>query len=334
MKRKIVVLGDGGWGTTLSILLNQKGEEVTLWGIFPEYISLIKEKRENPKFLPNIKISASIQLTSDIKEALDDKTIIISTVPSQHFRKICKKIAPYLKKETMIISASKGIENDSLKRMSEVIKDELKTEKIVVLSGPSHAEETVKGCPTTVVAASEREELAKKTQELFISDKFRVYTHSDVIGVELGGSLKNVIAIAAGMCDGMDLGNNAKAALLTRAMVEITRLGTSMGAKQSTFFGLSGMGDLITTCVSEYGRNKRFGFSIAQGKSKDEILNETDMVVEGVATAKSVYALGKKYQVEMPITQAVYDVLFNKVEPKQAVLNLMTRSPKSEEKIL
>lgn len=331
MKREIAVLGDGGWGTALSIILNSKGEKVTLWGVFPEYISLLEQKRENIKFLPKIKIPKAIKLTSNLKEALTGKKIIILAIPSQHLREICKKMKPYFLKDTLIISVSKGIENKTLKRMSEVIKEELGAHKIAVLSGPSHAEETIRNCPTTVVAACYKKELALKVQKLLFTDTFRIYTHSDIVGVELGGALKNVIAIAAGMCTGLNLGSNATSALLTRGIAEITRLGMKMGAKKGTFSGLSGIGDLITTCISEYGRNKTFGQTIAGGKSQTKVLRETEMVVEGVATAKSAYALAKQYQVETPIINAVYAVLYKNIPPKQALAKLMSRSPKSEE---
>jgi glycerol-3-phosphate dehydrogenase (NAD(P)+) len=328
---KIAVIGDGGWGTTLSILLAQKGNEVYLWGAFADYVDYLNNHRENIKFLPEIKIPQSIYITSDMKTALDGTEIAVLAVPSQHARAVAKKMKPFLSSSTLLVSASKGIEIDSKKRMSEVLNEVLDTENLAVLSGPSIAIEVANGIPTTVVSASLGDmSAAKKVQEVFITDKFRVYTGDDPVGIELGGSLKNVIAIAAGINDGLGLGSNSKSALMIRGITEISRLGAAMGAVTNTFWGLSGIGDLITTCISQYGRNRWFGEEIGRGKKPKEALAETEMVVEGFATTKAAYQLSGEKKIEMPITEQMYEVLYNNKDPKLAVKDLMTREPKAE----
>lgn len=328
--KSICIIGDGGWGTTLAVLLSKKGYDVTLWGAFPDYVEIVKRNRENIKFLPGVKIPDETKLTSSLEEALRNKELVVLAVPSQFMRGVLEMMRMHKLPCDKFVSVTKGIENNTLKRMSEVIYDCLGKKKLAVLSGPTIALEVANGSPTTAVCASEDSELAKEVQDVFMTDRFRVYTSADVIGVELGGSLKNIIAIAAGSCDGLGFGSNAKAALLTRGLVEIVRLGAAMGAKKETFYGLSGLGDLTTTCVSQYSRNRWLGEEIGKDKKLKDILKETDMVVEGVATAKAAYDLSKKYKVEMPITEEIYKVLYENKDPRKAVHDLMIRTPKPE----
>ena len=326
---KIAVLGDGGWGTTLAILLSMKGCKVTLWGAFPKYIDFLSRKRENKKFLPGIRIPNSILLTYNIKAAVTDNDIIVLAIPSQYMRKVLKKI-PQQAGKRIYVSVSKGIENKTLLRMSEVIEQELGKVDLAVLSGPTISYEVARGMPTTAVVASKNPGMSKFVQGVFNTHEFRVYNSSDVTGVELGSSLKNIIAIAAGICDGFGFGSNSKAAILTRGLVEITKLGTAMGAKKETFSGLSGLGDLVTTCISPHGRNRWLGEQIGKGKSLREILRYTEMAIEGVPTAKSAYRLAKKHKVEMPITEQIYKILHNDKSPNLAVKELMLRPMKAE----
>ena len=327
---KISIIGDGGWGTTLAVLLSGKGHDVTLWGAFPEYVELVKAKRVNTKFLPGVKIPQEVTITSDLNEATNDKDIIVLAIPSQYMRSVLTRLTPYKLSGKIFVSVTKGIENKTLKRMSEIALELLGKIDICVLSGPTIAHEVVQGIPTMIVASSANLALAKEIQNVFITDRFRVYSNTDVVGVELGGSLKNVIAIAAGACDALGFGTNAKAALITRGLVEMARLGVAMGAKKETFYGLSGLGDLATTCISKYSRNHHFGEEIGKGKSLKEALKETEMVVEGVATTESAYELAKKHRVEMPIINEIYKVLYEKKDPKKGVHDLMTRSPREE----
>ncbi len=328
--RRIGIIGDGGWGTTLGIILCKKGFDLFLWGLFPDNIDILKNNRENLKFLPGVKIPDELKVTASLDEALNNREIIILAVPSQFLRGVVEMLKMHKLSDAKFVSVTKGIENGSLKRMSEIVSDVLGKREIAVLSGPTIALEVANGVPTIAVVASSDPDLAKEIQEVFITDRFRIYTSSDVIGVELGGSLKNIIAIAAGACDGLGFGTNAKAALLTRGLVEIVRLGVAMGAQKETFYGLAGLGDLTTTCVSQYSRNRWLGEEIGKGKKLKDILKETDMVVEGVATTKSAYDLSKKYNVEMPITEEIYKVLYENKDPKKAVRDLMTRAPKNE----
>lgn len=329
-KSKIAVLGDGGWGTTLAILLNKKGFGVNLWGAFPEYVQFLKKKRENVKFLPNIKIPKTINITDDIANAIEPAKVVVLAVPAQYMRNILKKSNNIKIKDKIIVSVAKGIENKTLMRMSEVIRDVLGGVKLVVLSGPSISVEVANGVPTVVVAASSDKKSAKIIQETFRTNYFRIYTTSDILGVELGGALKNIIAIAAGISDGLGFGANTKAALLNRGLVEITRLGTAMGADPKTFIGLSGMGDLATTCISPYSRNRWLGEEIGRGKRLKDILKSTEMVIEGATTVSSAYELSKKYKVEMPITKEVFEVLYRGKNSKKAVIDLMMRQQKDE----
>lgn len=319
---KITVLGDGGWGTALAILLHGKGNEVYLWSNFPDYAALLQNRRENIKFLPGVIIPSGVKIGSNIEEA----ELTILAVPSKYMRSVCKKVA----NAKCLLSVAKGIETGSLKRMSEIIQEEIPNVPVAVLSGPSHAEEVSRGFPTAVVVASSDIKLGEYIQGIFMGDRFRVYTSTDVIGVELGGALKNVIAIAVGICDGLGLGDNAKSALMTRGLAEIVRLGITMGARPQTFSGLAGIGDIIVTCISKYGRNLKFGQMLASGKSVNEVLAGTEMVFEGVTTSNAAYELGKKYGVEMPICNEVYQVIYNGKLYKQAIQDLMKRAPKKE----
>ena len=327
---RIAVIGDGGWGTTLAIILSKKGYKVSLWGAFPEYVRFLKEKRENVKFLPSIPIPKEILITSRLEEALSGSKVVVLAVPSQFMRSVVSKLEGFDFSDSIIVSVTKGIENKTLKRMSEVIEELLGEVKLAVLSGPSIAIEVARGIPTTVVAASQGKDISLKIQTIFSTDRFRVYTNEDVIGVELGGALKNIIAIAAGILDGLGFGTNTKAALLTRGLVEITRLGVNMGADMRTFEGLSGMGDMVTTCISPHGRNRWLGEEIGKGKKLKDIISKTEMVVEGVSTTESAYELSKKNKVDMPITREIYAVLFRNKDPLLAVNDLMKRKIKSE----
>lgn len=328
MSRRIAVIGDGGWGTTASILLSNKGYDVTLWGAFPEYIKTIKKKRVNHKFLPDIEIPETIRLTATPSDIARNDIYVIA-IPSKYLRKTLATFKNILFGK--VISLTKGIETETLKRPSSVISDVLGNKEITVLSGPSISFEVARNMPATVVAASLDMDFAEEAQEIFTTPTFRVYTSDDVIGVELGGALKNIIAIAAGICDGMGFGANTKAALLTRGLAEITRLGVKMGGRKETFFGLSGIGDIATTCMSVHSRNRWLGEEIGKGKKLEDVLEDTEMVVEGVTTSKAVYDLSKKFEVDMPITEKIYQVLYGNMKPKDAVKELMTRMPKKEE---
>ncbi len=330
-KPRITVLGDGGWGTTLAILLSKKAFQVTLWGAFAGYSKYLDKKRVNTRFLPKIKIPKEIKITHDLAQALSRADLVILAVPSQYLRSVLKKIKRQeFPAEAIYLSVIKGIEIGSLKRMSEVIREELGNVKLAVLSGPTIAHEVALGIPTAAVVASYNKRTRKYLQDIFISDKFRLYTNSDVIGVELGGSFKNIIAIACGISDGLRFGTNTKAALLSRGLAEISRLGSAMGARSSTFSGISGLGDLVTTCISPYSRNRFVGEQIGRGKSLQQIKSHMQMVAEGLPTAKSAYHLSLRYKVEMPIVREVYNVLYKNKSPLKAVKDLMGRERKEE----
>lgn len=329
---EIVILGDGGWGTTLSVLLCNKGFKVTLWGVFPEYISRLDKERVNSKFLPRIVIPKEIVITSDLGSAVRDKQLAVIAIPSQYVRAVLKKLRGCrdYSPRTVYLSVVKGIELYSLRRMSEVISEELDTDNLAVLSGPTIAQEVAEGIPTAAVIASDNIKIRKYLQGVFMTERFRIYTNSDVIGVELGGSLKNVIAIACGVSDGLGFGANTKASLLARGLAEISRLGKAMGAKTATFSGISGLGDLVTTCISKYSRNRFMGEQIGKGKSWKQIQSHMQMVAEGAPTAKSAYGLSRKYKVDMPIVKEIYAVLYKNKSPLKAVKDLMTREKKEE----
>lgn len=328
----ITILGDGGWGTTLAIHLDAKGYKTRLWGAFPDYIEELRGTRRNRKFLPGVIISPNIDIISDMSNAVDGAELVIVAVPSQHMREVISRFKEggRLANGAIVLSATKGIENTTHKRMSEVIYELLGDVDLAVLSGPSIAYEVARKIPTTIVVSSVKNHISKKLQDVIITDRLRVYTSNDVVGVELGGALKNVIAIAAGIGDGLGLGTNAKSAILTRGLTEISRLGAAMGADRHTFSGLTGMGDLITSCINPHGRNRWFGEELGKGRKTKEILKKTEMVVEGVATTKSAYELSKKYNIDMPITDQVYRVIYENKDSKEAVNDLMTRTPKAE----
>ena len=340
-KLNILVLGDGGWGTALALVLHHNGHKVTLWSKFPDYAQYVNKKRENTKFLPGIKLPRTLNITSELRTL--NYELIVMAVPTQFCRGVLENIKiqiplnPLLTKGERggfipIVSVAKGIEQKTLKRPSEIIKEVLDypKDKIAVLSGPSHAEEVARKKPASVVVASSNKKLARDLQAIFSNEYFRVYTQDDVVGVETAAAVKNIIAIAAGICDGLGLGDNAKSALLTRGMVEISRLGEALGGNKKTFFGLAGIGDLITTCISPHGRNRAVGVRIGQGETLKQILKSMQQVAEGVWTTKAVMNLVKKYKVEMPITQEVYKILFEDKDPMKAVYSLMTRKPKTE----
>lgn len=328
---RICVLGDGGWGTTLALLLHRKGFSVTLWGAFPDYISFLNKKRVNSKFLPGIKIPKGIEITQDLETAVRDKNLVILAIPSQHLRKILTRLKKIdYPRQATYLSVIKGIEIKTLKRMTEVIREELGNIKLAVLSGPTIAQEVVSGIPTTAVIAAEEKSLRIYLQKLFMTDKFRVYTNNDVIGVELGGSLKNIIAIACGISDGLGFGTNTKAALLARGLAEISRLGQAMGANKDTFSGISGLGDLVTTCISPHSRNRYVGEQIGKGQTLKYIQSHLQMVAEGIPTTNSAYALSLRYKIQMPITKEIFAVLYKNKSPQKAVRDLMTRKKKEE----
>lgn len=327
---RVSILGDGGWGTTLAILLSKKGLPVRLWSAFPDYAGILKQRRENTKFLPGVKIPEDVEVTADAHRAFEGADAVVSAVPSQFLRGVISGFKGAGLRCGLFVSVTKGIENDTFRRPSEIIRDEMGDVSTVVLSGPTIAHEIAEGLPSSCVAASKEQELARQVQALFMSDRFRVYTSGDIAGVEFGGALKNIIAIAAGICDGLNLGTNAKAALFTRGLVEMKRLGVKLGAEEATFNGLSGMGDLVTTCISLYSRNRKVGTEIAKGKRLSEIIDGMDMVAEGIETARSVYGLSKEMGIEMPITEQVYHVLFEEKNPHTAVSDLMLRDRKRE----
>ncbi|WP_243290074.1 NAD(P)H-dependent glycerol-3-phosphate dehydrogenase [Bacillus sp. FJAT-47783] len=324
----IAVLGAGSWGTALALVLSDNGHRVRLWGHRKEHIEEMKNSRVNDQYLPNVPLPENIQMYYQLKLAVEDVKTIVLAVPTKAIREVLQNLQQYLKHPVVIVHVSKGIEPNSLKRISEIIREEMNEkflQDVVVLSGPSHAEEVSLRQPTTVTSSSDNMKAAEYVQDLFINYYFRVYTNPDVIGVEMGGALKNIIALAAGISDGLGYGDNAKAALITRGLAEIARLGSKMGANPLTFSGLTGIGDLIVTCTSVHSRNWRAGNMLGKGKTLDEVLQSMGMVVEGVRTTKAAYQLAEKYDVKMPITRALYDVLFNGKNSKQAVESLMGR---------
>lgn len=325
----ISVLGAGSWGIALTVLLAHNGHKVSVWSIDENEIKMLKEHREHVTKLPGIKIDESVTFTTDAGESVKGAEIIVMAVPSHFVRNTAKTIAPYVDKP-VIVNVSKGIEEDTLMVLTDVILSEIPGAKMGVLSGPSHAEEVGKLLPTTIVAGATDKDTALLIQDTFMCDVFRVYTSPDVIGIELGGALKNVIALAAGVADGLGCGDNAKAAIITRGISEITRLGVAMGGRSETFAGLSGIGDLIVTCASTHSRNRRAGVLMGQGKSYKEAMEEVQMVVEGVYSAKAAFRLSKKYDIEMPLIEMVNRVLFEDLDTTEAMNQLLTRTRTSE----
>ncbi len=327
----ITVLGFGSWGGTMAQHLITLNHKVIGWHKFPEEVEEMQKTLQH-NLIPQLQISKELQLTTDLASALKDAEIVVVATPSHIVRSIIGEAVKYIKDDAIIVNLAKGVEIDTLQTMSQVIAEagDISKKRIVTLYGPSHAEEVVLGMPTTLVAACKNTETAKVVQQEFSSEKLRIYTNKDILGVELAGSLKNVIAIAAGICDGIGYGDNTKAALITRGLTEMTRLGVEMGAKPETFFGLSGIGDLMATCLSKHSRNRYVGEELGKGRKLEEILDEMKMVAEGVKTAKSVVQLRDKYKVPMPIASAMESVLFHGADPKDKVKELMTRDLKKE----
>lgn len=326
----VTFLGGGSFGTALAIMLAKKGLNCTIWDRKIQSVNDINLKRENIKYLPNVTIPSKVVATVNLKEAINKNKYIVLSIPSHAVKNICETIKDYIDKDKVIINISKGIDDESGFRLSTIIKNELKTDAVVVLSGPSHAEEVALDIPTTVVVSSENMKYAYEVQDLFMTNKFRVYTNKDLIGVEIGGAVKNIIALAAGVSDGIGYGDNTKAALMTRGMSEIVKIGCKLGGKKETFYGLTGMGDLIVTCTSMHSRNRRAGILIGKGVLPEDACNEVGMVVEGIKACHAFYKLSKEKQISMPITEMLYKVLFENKDPKYGVYELMTRDKKDE----
>lgn len=326
---KIAILGSGGWGTALAIMCNSCGHNVALWSFSKEEIEAIRRDGEHKKLLPGVPVPAEIKLTSDISIAAG-ADIVVLAVPSFAVRQTARRISDIIAPGQIVVNVAKGLEEDSLKRLSQVIGEELPKAQIVVLSGPSHAEEVSRGIPTAVVAASVSDEAACVVQETFMNPNFRIYVSTDVVGVELGGALKNIIALAAGICDGLKLGDNTKAALMTRGITEMARLGVACGGIAQTFSGLTGIGDLIVTCTSMFSRNRRAGIYIGEGLTPQEAIEKVGMTVEGYKTTHAAYILAKQFGVEMPIVNECYHVLFEGKNPVDAIRDLMQRTKKHE----
>ncbi len=322
---RVCVLGAGSWGTALSIVLANNDHEVIVWSIDPEEILMLKDFREQRDKLPGVIVPGTIEFTTDMEMALEDASMVICAVPSLFVRSTMHTASQYIKDDAIIVDVAKGIEDDTYKTMTEIISEECPHARVAILSGPSHAEEVGRKIPTTVVAGSKDKNVAEVVQDVFMNEVFRVYTSPDVIGIELGGSLKNVIALAAGAIDGLGFGDNTKAALMTRGIAEISRLVIAMGGHMETVAGLSGIGDLIVTCTSKHSRNRNAGFLLGQGKTYQEAMDEVKMVVEGVYSAKAALALGKKYGVSMPIVETVNAVLFDGADVKDATKQLLLR---------
>jgi glycerol-3-phosphate dehydrogenase (NAD(P)+) len=327
---KLSILGAGSWGTALSILLSKNGHPVTVWSVLRDEVEMLKLHREHKDKLPGAIVPSDVVFTTELKMCLDDSAVAVFVVPSQTVRETARRIKPYLQKDTIAVVCSKGLEESTGLRLSEVVRQELDGMRVVALIGPSHAEEVALGMPTTVVAASADQQAAETIQDIFMSTRFRVYTSPDIVGAELGAALKNIIALCAGICDGLGYGDNCKAALMTRGLAEMARLGKAMGSCANTFSGLTGMGDLIVTCTSRHSRNWRTGYLIGQGMTLEKALAEVKMVVEGVTAAKAAYALSRRTGVNMPIVEQACKILFEGKSPALAVGALMERSKKNE----
>ncbi len=329
---KISVLSDGGWGTALALLLNGNGHDVALWGPFPDYVEEMKETRQNRKFLAGVELPLELKLTADLQEAVSGARIIVLAAPSQYMRKLLQNLKDTsFPDDAIFVDVAKGFELDPLLRMSELVESVLGQVRYAVLSGPSHAEEVARKVPTAVVVASRDPEVAECVQVQFMNDTFRVYTSMDVVGLELGGALKNILALAAGICDGMGFGDNTKAALMTRGIVEMARLGEALGGSSETFSGLSGIGDIIVTCMSRHSRNRHVGEELGKGRKLQDIQNEMGgQVAEGVRAAKAAFKLAREKKVETPIFDQMYAVLYENKDPQEAVHALMGREAKPE----
>lgn len=331
---KVGIMGAGSWGTAISWLLTNNGHEVTVWSIDAKEVEMLDREREHKSKLPGVKLQDSIRFTNEIREGIEGKDFVVLAVPSPFTRSTAQRMCPYVKEGQILVNMAKGIEEKTLMTLSEQIEEEVPQADVAVLSGPSHAEEVGKGLPTTCVVGAKTRETAEYLQKAFMSEVFRVYTSPDIKGIELGGSLKNVIALAAGIADGLGYGDNTKAALITRGIAEIARLGVKMGGKIETFTGLTGIGDLIVTCASVHSRNRKAGYLIGQGRTMQEAMDEVKMVVEGVYSAKAAKQLAGQYRISMPIVEQVNQVLFEGKSPAEAVKELMLRDRKEEHSAL
>lgn len=330
--RKIGIIGDGSWGTTLAVYLGHKHYPVQLWGPLPEYVRQMEQNRYNPRFLPGIRIPATVHFNEKLKDVIAGSDLVVFAVPSKYAVRVLAKIkkteAPLSKR--LWLSVTKGVDTKTLLRMSEIIRQKLGNVPLAVLSGPTIAREVAEGIPSTAVVAARDAHVSKKIQEVFNSNSFRIYTNTDVVGVELGGSIKNIIAIACGVCDGLKLGTNTKAAIMTRGLAEMARLGQALGGNAKTFAGLTGLGDLVTTCMSTQSRNRYVGEQLGLGQPIKAILGSMEMVAEGVETVKAVYRLSQRHRVPMPISSEVYHIIYKHKKPHQALKDLMSRKMKSE----
>lgn len=331
---KVSVIGAGSWGIALAHVLEKNGHEVTIWSVIKEEIDMLKEKHEHVTKLPGVKLSDKVTFTTELKEAVCGKNLLVLAVPSVYVRSTAKSMKEFVTSGQLVVNVGKGIEESSLMILSDVIEEEIPQANVTILSGPSHAEEVGKGIPTTCVVGAHDKKTAEYVQNIFMNEEFRIYTSPDMLGIEVGGALKNVIALAAGMADGLGYGDNTKAALITRGIAEISRLAIAMGADYKTLSGLTGIGDLIVTCASMHSRNRRAGILIGQGKTMQEAMNEVQMVVEGVYSAKAAMALAEKYQIPMPIIEQVNQVLFEDKPVRDAVSELMLRDKKAEHEAL
>lgn len=326
----IGIIGAGSWGIALAVLLHNNGHTVTVWSIIEDEIAMLNAEHEHKDKLPGVKLPSDMRFTTNLEEAVTGKDVVVLAVPSPYTRSTAHSMKEYVKEGQMIVNVAKGIEESTLMTLSQIIEEEIPQADVAVLSGPSHAEEVGRGLPTTIVVGAKTQKTAETIQNIFMSDVFRVYISPDVLGIELGAALKNVVALAAGIADGLEYGDNTKAALITRGITEIARLGMAMGGKFETFCGLSGIGDLIVTCASMHSRNRRAGILIGQGKTMEEAMAEVKMVVEGVYSAKAAMGLAKKYEIELPIIEQVNEILFNNKPAREAVRDLMIRDKKIE----
>ena len=327
---KVGIIGAGSWGTAIAATLSDNGHQVTVWSINEDEVKMLSEKREHESKLPGVKIPEDMMFTTDIESTVKGKDFVVLAVPSPFTRSTSRNMCPFIAEGQIIVDVAKGIEESTLMTLSQQIEEEIPQADVAVLSGPSHAEEVGRGLPTTVVIGARTKKTADYLQEMFMSEVFRVYTSPDILGMELGGSLKNVIALAAGIADGLGYGDNTKAALITRGIAEIARLGVKMGGAIESFTGLTGIGDLIVTCASVHSRNRKAGYLIGQGMSMQEAMDEVKMVVEGVYSTKAAVKLGEKYDVSLPIINKVNEVLFENKDPREAVNELMLRDSKAE----
>lgn len=327
---RVGIIGAGSWGIALSVLLSKNGADVTVWSILDDEITMLKENHEHLTKLPGVKLPDSINFTTNLEETVKENEVLIMAVPSPFIRSTSQKMNPFVKEGQIIVNVAKGIEENTLMTLSEIIEQEIPQAKVAVMCGPTHAEEVGRGIPTSIVVGAKEQKVAELLQDLFMNETFRVYISPDVLGMEIGSSLKNVVALAAGIADGLGYGDNTKAALITRGIAEIARLGIKMGGKFETFAGLTGIGDLIVTCASMHSRNRRAGILLGQGKTMKEAMDEVNMVVEGVYSAKAAMQLSKKYNVELPIIEQVNLILFENKNAAEAVKDLMVREKKIE----